>query len=147
MASMNVVPLIDILLVLLIIFMVITPLTPKGLEALVPQPAPPNQKNQDQIQAKTIVVQVLDNNQAEDQRGRRHLGYARAAAERHLQAARREGGLRQGRRHGRLLRRWREAIDIMRGSGHRQGGADHGQARSGPVDRGRVIRASSVQSR
>jgi len=61
MASMNVVPLIDILLVLLIIFMVITPLTPKGLEALVPQPAPPNQKNQDQVQAKTIVVQVLDN--------------------------------------------------------------------------------------
>jgi biopolymer transport protein TolR len=62
MATMNVVPLIDILLVLLIIFMVITPLTPKGLNALVPQPAPPNQKNQDQVQAKTIVVQVLDNN-------------------------------------------------------------------------------------
>ena len=62
MASMNVVPLIDILLVLLIIFMVITPLTPKGLEALVPQPAPPNQKNEEQIQAKTIVVQVMDNN-------------------------------------------------------------------------------------
>ena len=61
MASMNVVPLIDILLVLLIIFMVITPLTPKGLNALVPQPAPPNQKNQDQVQAKTIVVQVLEN--------------------------------------------------------------------------------------
>jgi len=62
MASMNVVPLIDILLVLLIIFMVITPLTPKGLEALVPQPAPPNQKQQQDIQAKTIVVQVLENN-------------------------------------------------------------------------------------
>ena len=62
MASMNVVPLIDILLVLLIIFMVITPLTPKGLEALVPQPAPPNQKQEEQVQAKTIVVQVLDNN-------------------------------------------------------------------------------------
>ena len=62
MASMNVVPLIDILLVLLIIFMVITPLTPKGLEALVPQPAPPNQKQQDAVQAKTVVVQVLDNN-------------------------------------------------------------------------------------
>jgi biopolymer transport protein TolR len=62
MASMNVVPLIDILLVLLIIFMVITPLTPKGLDALVPQPAPPNQKQQQDVQAKTIVVQVLDNN-------------------------------------------------------------------------------------
>jgi biopolymer transport protein TolR len=62
MASMNVVPLIDILLVLLIIFMVITPLTPKGLEALVPQPAPPNQKQQEAVQAKTIVVQVLENN-------------------------------------------------------------------------------------
>jgi len=62
MASMNVVPLIDILLVLLIIFMVITPLTPKGLDALVPQPAPP-QKDQKNIEAKTVVVQVLENNQ------------------------------------------------------------------------------------
>ncbi len=62
MATMNVVPLIDILLVLLIIFMVITPLTPKGLNALVPQPSPANQKNDDQLQAKTIVVQVMDNN-------------------------------------------------------------------------------------
>ncbi|HYT08281.1 MAG TPA: biopolymer transporter ExbD [Rugosimonospora sp.] len=62
-ASMNVVPLIDILLVLLIIFMVITPLTPKGLEALVPQPAPNQQNKQQDIEAKTVVVQVLDNNQ------------------------------------------------------------------------------------
>jgi biopolymer transport protein TolR len=59
MATMNVVPLIDILLVLIIIFMVITPLTPKGLEVVVPQPAlgdnPP-----DLIRQKTIVVQILE---------------------------------------------------------------------------------------
>ena len=60
MASMNVVPLIDILLVLLIIFMVITPLTPHGLDALVPQPPPPNTQPQQDIQQKVIVVQVLD---------------------------------------------------------------------------------------
>jgi biopolymer transport protein ExbD len=60
MADMNVVPLIDILLVLIIIFMVITPLKPKGLEALVPQPAPNAPQNQD-IQNKTVVVQVNAN--------------------------------------------------------------------------------------
>ena len=59
MASPNVVPLIDILLVLIIIFMVITPLTPKGLSALVPQPAPPNQTPQQEVSQRTIVVQVL----------------------------------------------------------------------------------------
>ena len=58
-SSMNVVPLIDILLVLIIIFMVITPLTPKGLSAIVPQPAPPNQTQQQEISQRTIVVQVL----------------------------------------------------------------------------------------
>jgi biopolymer transport protein ExbD len=59
---MNVVPLIDILLVLIIIFMVITPLTPKGLQALVPQPSPPDAKQQEELEQKTVVVQVLENN-------------------------------------------------------------------------------------
>jgi len=59
-ADMNVTPLIDVLLVLLIIFMVITPLTPKGLDALVPQPPPPNQQKQPQTPDRTIVVQLID---------------------------------------------------------------------------------------
>ncbi len=59
-ADMNVVPLIDILLVLLIIFMVINPNKPKGLDALVPQPAPPNSKPNDVIEQKLVVVQVLN---------------------------------------------------------------------------------------
>ncbi len=54
----NVVPLIDVLLVLIIIFMAITPTTPMGLNAQVPQPTPPNQKVNQQLQQKTIVVQV-----------------------------------------------------------------------------------------
>ena len=59
-ADINMTPMIDVLLVLIIIFMVITPLTPKGLNALVPQPAPPNQNQQQDITQKTIVVQILD---------------------------------------------------------------------------------------
>ena len=58
--EMNVVPLIDILLVLLIIFMVITPLTPKGMDTLVPQPNP-NQKQDQELENKTVVVQILTN--------------------------------------------------------------------------------------
>lgn len=57
MSEPNVVPFIDVLLVLIIIFMVITPLTPKGLEALIPQPPPPNQDQQD-IDARTVVISI-----------------------------------------------------------------------------------------
>lgn len=55
----NIVPLIDVLLVLIIIFMVITPRTPTGLQTIVPQPPPPNQK-QTEPDNRTIVVQVMN---------------------------------------------------------------------------------------
>jgi biopolymer transport protein ExbD len=56
-ADINITPMIDVLLVLIIIFMVITPLTPKGLEALVPQPTPPNAPaNQSDVRAVVITI-------------------------------------------------------------------------------------------
>jgi len=58
-ADINIVPFVDIILVVLIIFMVISPVTPKGLDALVPQPPPPNQPKVN-TPDRTIVVQLLD---------------------------------------------------------------------------------------
>lgn len=55
-SDINMTPMIDVLLVLIIIFMVITPLTPKGLEALVPQPAPPNVKAVAADQRTVVIV-------------------------------------------------------------------------------------------
>lgn len=88
-ADINMTPMIDVLLVLIIIFMVITPLTPKGLEALVPQPPPPNQK-QSLADQRTVVIVVDQNHnysinnepQPEDKLGERLTEIFKTRAER-----------------------------------------------------------------
>ena len=108
-ADINVTPLIDVLLVLLIIFMVITPLTPKGLDALVPQPPPPNAPK-NTTPDRTIVVQLIDRGPgetpgAEDQPGGHYLGESAGPPDRHFQDARGKGDVRQGRRQCSICRR------------------------------------------
>ena len=61
-ATMNVTPLIDVLLVLLVIFMIITPLTPLGEDALIPQPSKGEPPSPDSI-IRTVVLQVFDDAQ------------------------------------------------------------------------------------
>lgn len=55
--SMNVTPLIDVLLTLLVIFMIISPVTPRGENALIPQPPPKNAKPQ--VDNRSVILQVL----------------------------------------------------------------------------------------
>lgn len=58
--DINMTPLIDVLLVMLIIFMIVAPAKPKGLEALVPQPNPNQQKVEDNV--RTVVISVNPGN-------------------------------------------------------------------------------------
>src|SRR5271167_1352364 len=76
-ADINMTPMIDVLLVLIIIFMVITPLTPKGLEALVPQPPPPNQKPNLSDQRTVVITIDAKHNYAVNSEGidEAHLGF------------------------------------------------------------------------
>jgi biopolymer transport protein TolR len=54
-ADINMTPMIDVLLVLIIIFMVINPPDSKGLDALAPQPPPPNVTPSDD---RAVVIQI-----------------------------------------------------------------------------------------
>ena len=130
MATMNVVPLIDILLVLIIIFMVITPLTPKGLDTLIPQPAKTDPPNSEPI-TKTIVVQVFDTGKLkineEDTTWDSQNPLVRC-----LQRASESRAFVQG-EDGVRCSEVARAIDIMHGSGVEKSGVDNCQAGRRPV--------------
>ena len=144
MSSPNVVPLIDILLVLIIIFMVITPLTPKGLDTLVPQPSP-NQQQNVELENKTVVVQVMQGRQAQDQQRRHQLGSLGPRMEQIFKERAEKIAFVKG-DNDVLFMDVARAIDIMRGAGIDKIGLDHRQARSRAVVRSSLFVLARCES-